>query len=109
MTRIVFAILALSLIVAPFALPVEALPGDYTRVHAKGVTLSGQLSSDGKTLRTDDGNDWTVSNVDSIKGMEGRYISVSCRIDPGQRSIRVLFVVDQPKRSANLSDSAFRR
>lgn len=109
MTRIAFAILALCLIVAPFAQPVAALPGDYTRVHAKGVTLSGQLSADGKTFRTDDGNDWAISNLEPVKGLEGHYISVNCRIDPGQRAIRVLFVVDQPKRSARLGDSAFRR
>lgn len=109
MIRIAFSTLSLLLIVAPFTAPATALPGDYSRVHAKGVTLCGQLSADGKSFRTDDGNDWAISNLESVKGLEGRYISVNCRIDPSQRAIRVLYVVDQPKRAASLGDSAFRR
>lgn len=88
-----------------------ALPGDNTRIHNKGVTLSGQLSSDGKLFRADDDNDWTISNVDAIKGLEGRYITVTCRMNPEKRTIRILFVAEQPatRHAVNLGDPAFRR
>lgn len=88
-----------------------ALPGDNTRITLKGVSLSGQVSANGKIFRADDDNAWTITNVDAIKGFEGHYVTVNCRMDPDKRSIRVLFVVEQPsnRHAANLSDSAFRR
>lgn len=88
-----------------------AFPGDNTRVILKGVSLSGQISANGKIFKADDDNAWTITNMDSIKGFEGHYVTVNCRMDPDKRSIRVLFVVEQPsnRHAANLNDSAFRR
>ena len=82
-----------------------------TGVSAKGVTLSGQVSNDGKTLLADDDNNWIVSSPDALKGLEGRYVTVKCRMNLKQRSILILFVIDAPgmKHAANLGDSAFRR
>lgn len=59
----------------------------------------------------DDDNAWTVSNADTVKGLEGRYVSVRCRMNPKAGTIRVLSIVDQPSRtpSAHLGDAAFRR
>ena len=91
---------------------VAALPGDSTPRpgQAKGVTLSGQVSTDGKTLLTDDDNNWTVSNAEMLKGFQGRYVTVKCRIDPKNSAIRVLYVIEPSEtKHANLGDSAFRR
>lgn len=88
----------------------SAIAGDSTRVQTKGVVLSGQVSQDGKTLLADDDNAWVVINADSLKGLEGRYVSVRCRMDVKDGRIRVLSV-DQPVagHSAHLGDAAFRR
>jgi len=69
------------------------------------------VSTDGKTLLADDDNNWNVSSPDALKGLEGRYVTVKCRMNLNQRSILILFVIDAPgmKHSANLGDSAFRR
>jgi hypothetical protein len=111
MRRIVLATLAFLLMASSLIATAATPPGDNTRVHTKGVILSGQVSSDGKTLRTDDDNDWSISNVDAIKGLQGRYVTVNCRIDANKRAIRVIFVVETAptKHAASLGDSAFRR
>lgn len=111
MRRIPLAALAFLLAVSLVIAQAVALPGDGTPVRLKGVTLSGQISGNGKVLRADDDNDWTISNADAVKGFEGRYITVNCRMEPEKRVIRVLFIVEHPSssRSANLGDSAFRR
>jgi len=111
MKRIAFAALvffALAMLSTAQATPPA---GDSAPVHVKGVTLSGQLSSNGKVLRADDDNDWTITNLEAVKDLQGQYITVNCRMDPGKRAIRVLFVVHEPptKHGANLGDSAFRR
>ncbi len=89
------------------------VPGDNTRppsAHGKGVNLSGQVSKDGKMLVADDDNTWAVNNSDVLKGFEGRYVTVRCRMDPSKRAIRVLYVVEpEIKRATNFRDSAFRR
>ncbi len=89
----------------------SAAAGDNTRVQVKGVVLSGQLSSDGKKLLADDDNEWTLSNADSVKGLEGRYVSVRCRMNPKEGTIRVLSTVDQQAttHTAHFGDAAFRR
>lgn len=90
-----------------------AVPSGNDRAPAtstKGVNLAGKVSQDGKTLLTEDDNVWSVSNADALKGFAGRDVTVKCRMDPGKRSIRVLYVFEPSKsHSANLSDSAFRR
>ncbi len=89
----------------------SAAAGDNTRVQVKGVVLSGQLSSDGKKLLADDDNEWTVSNADTVKGLEGRYVSVRCRMNPKNSAIQVLSIVDQPAttHATHFGDAAFRR
>lgn len=89
----------------------SAAAGDNTRIQVTGVVLSGQLSSDGKKLLADDDNEWTVTNADTLKGMEGRYLSVKCRMNPKNGTIRVLSIVEQPAPThvANYGDAAFRR
>jgi hypothetical protein len=68
------------------------------------------VSTDGKALIAEDDNIWSVSNAGALKGLEGRYVIVKCRMDVAKHAIRVLYVI-QPlaRHSANLNDSAFRR
>ena len=84
--------------------------GTTSRDHAKGVSLSGNVSRDGKMFVTDDENTWSVNNVDALKGFEGRYVTVKCRMDPSNRAIHVLDVLERHLTNfTNPRDSAFRR
>ncbi len=88
-----------------------AVPGDSARpTHIKGMTISGQVSADGNTLVTDDDNHWSVENPKMLNGFEGRYLTVTCQMDPSKRAIHVLSVEEQPaQKHAHLGDAAFRR
>jgi hypothetical protein len=103
--------LLLSVMASPLMNARGPVPSDRTRPSGvQGVNLSGKVSNDGKMLLADDDNTWSVSNADVLKGLEGRYVTVKCRMDPGKRAIRVLYVFEpDTKHSANLGDSAFRR
>jgi hypothetical protein len=110
MTRLSSAALAFFL----FASPCTYAAGDSTRpadAHAKGVNLSGKVSDDGKLFVADDENNWSVINLDSLKGLEGRYVVVKCRMDVSKQAIRVLSVEEPSpsKHTAHLGDAAFRR
>jgi hypothetical protein len=77
----------------------------------KGVDLAGKVSGDGKALLADDDNAWTVNNTEALKGLEGRHVTVKCRMDVTKHTIRIFYVMHPliVTRSANLNDSAFRR
>lgn len=45
---------------------------------SKAVTLSGQISLDGKTLVSQENDIWMVSNPDVLVGHEGQWVSVKC-------------------------------
>jgi len=110
MKRLTFTVLAS--LIAALALVDAAAASDNTRPAAPqklGVTLSGTVSNDGKTLVADDDNNWTVINSDVLKGLEKRYITVKCRMEPDKRAIRVLSVLEPKGHPPNLGDSAFRK
>ena len=113
MRRLPLVLLLAGLTGAPFIAALGAGPGDSGRApgtHAKGVDLAGTVSNDGKTLLAEDDNAWSITNADVLRDFAGRHVTVKCRMDPGRRSIRVLYVLDpDTKRSSNLRDSAFRR
>ena len=110
MTRLSCAALAFCLLAAPLTYA----GGDNTRptsAHTKGVILSGKVSDDGKQFIADDENSWNIANTETLKGLEGRYVVVKCRMDLTKRAIRVLSV-EQPSQTtptAHLGDAAFRR
>jgi hypothetical protein len=58
----------------------------------KPLTVSGKVSTDGKTFLTDIDSEWLVSNADALKGHEGRLVRVKCYVDTEKNSIRVLAV-----------------
>lgn len=113
MRRFVLAVLSLSLMASPLMNAGGPVPGNNNQpsgVSGRGVDLAGRVSNDGKTLLADDDNIWSVNNADVFKGLEGRYVTVKCRMDPSKRAIRILYVFEpDTKHSANLRDSAFRR
>lgn len=109
MTKLSCAALAFFLLAAPLT-----HAGDSTRPTAaqtKGILLSGKVSGDGKQFLADDDNTWTVANRDVVKGLEGRFVLVKCRMDVSNRAIRVLSVEEpsDTKHAAHLGDAAFRR
>jgi hypothetical protein len=77
----------------------------------KGVELCGKLSADGKVLLADDDNEWRITNAEVLKGREGRYVTVKCRMNVNKHSIRVLMIEDPAEQThaARLGDAAFRR
>ncbi|HWX53369.1 MAG TPA: hypothetical protein VN176_02135 [Verrucomicrobiae bacterium] len=113
MTRITSGSLALVALASLLtAVQAAALPGDNTRsavAHAKGVNLSGKVSDDGQTFLTDDDNKWIVSNAGALKGQEGRYVTVKCRMDLTRRAIHVLSVHQDQAELKYTGDSAFHR
>jgi hypothetical protein len=114
MRRFSLAFLALVLGISLTTIAQGTAGGDYGRgvpkVQVKGVNLSGQVSKDGKMFLADDDNTWSVNNLDILKGFEGRYVTVKCRMDPSKRAIHVLDVLERHLTNyTNFKDSAFRR
>lgn len=110
MTKLPCAALAFFLLAAPLT----HAAGDSTRptnAQTKSILLSGKVSDDGKQFLADDDNTWTLSNRDLVKGLEGRFVLVKCRMDISNRAIRVLSVEEplDTKHAAHLGDAAFRR
>lgn len=78
----------------------------------KAVTLSGQISQDGKALISRENDIWTIHNPDALAGHEGKAVQVKCQLLAGKNEIHVFSVKVAPqemKSAANKSDSAFRR
>ncbi|HXX00445.1 MAG TPA: hypothetical protein VEJ00_04470 [Candidatus Acidoferrales bacterium] len=79
---------------------------------AKVLMVSGRVSADGKTLLTDIDSEWSVSNAETLKGLEGSLVTVRCYVDSEKTTIRVLSAKRADTGSTYASkhgDSAFRR
>jgi hypothetical protein len=92
----------------------ESRPSDSNaaRLSTKAVTISGQVSADGKTLVSEKDDIWGVSNPGVMQGLEGQKVLVKCQVDSGKNEIHVFWVkaaLRDAKYVANRSDSAFRR
>ena len=113
MKRFSCATLALLFLTSTFAATLaSACDGTHPQaVSTKGMELSGKVSDDGKVLTADDDNDWHITNIEILKGLEGRYVTVKCRMDVSKRAIRVLSVEEpsETRHTAHLGDAAFRR
>jgi hypothetical protein len=78
----------------------------------KAVTISGQVSVDGKMLVSDEDDIWTVSNPSVLAGHEGKQVLVRCQVHADKNEIHVFAIKEglvQAKYVARSGDSAFRR
>jgi hypothetical protein len=78
----------------------------------RAVSLSGQVSADGKTLVSDGDDIWTVTNPSVLQGYEAQQVLVKCQVNQAKNEIQVFSVKVRPrevKYVVNRSDSAFRR
>ncbi|MGA7907122.1 MAG: hypothetical protein WCA16_06910 [Candidatus Sulfotelmatobacter sp.] len=123
MKRLALGALAVVLVASTFVLAQNvAKPADVqpVRVKAEGpsapavtakpLTVLGKVANDGKTFVTDIDTEWEVSNVDALKGYEGRLTTVKCYVDPERNRMHVLSVkAAEVKYASRQGDSAFRR
>jgi len=63
-----------------------------TAASTKPLTVAGQVSNDRKTLVTDIDSEWSVSNPETLKGYEGRRVTVKCYVNTEKNRIQVLAV-----------------
>jgi hypothetical protein len=75
----------------------------------KIVFISGEVSDDATVLVNDEINKWNVENAATLKGHEGEYVTVKCRVEPDAHTIHVLSVSPRQVAKSNPGDSAFRR
>jgi len=88
----------------------ESKPVASPRMSAKTLMVSGKVSDDGKTLVTDLDSEWTVSNAEILKGLEGRLVRVKCYVDSARNQLQILSVKrENSYYAARQADSAFRR
>lgn len=107
--------LVLSLLVVPLLLPATAngqSDGQGKSAKLKASTISGKVSTDGKSFIGQNGDSWLVANPAALAGHEGQQVKVKCRLSSGGRNIHVVSVqteATQAKYAVNLGDAAFRR
>jgi hypothetical protein len=91
----------------------EARPaGSKPSNSTKAVSISGQVSMDGRTLVSEENDIWSVSDPDVLVGREGQQVSVKCQVQPGKNEMQIFsvnLVLKEVKSASNRSDSAFRR
>ncbi len=75
----------------------------------KVIVITGEVSGDATVLVNDQINKWNVANSASLKGHEGKYVTVRCRVEPDKHMIHVLSVSQAEVAKSNPGDSAFRR
>jgi len=103
--------IALCLLAVPLFLPLSAA-GQNKSAIGKSFTVSGKVSSDGKSLIPANGESWSVVNPAALAGHEGQQVKVKCRLSSAAHDIRVISVklaATEIKYVANPGDSAFRR
>jgi hypothetical protein len=85
---------------------------DARKSSKKPTSLSGEIGSDGKTLRADrDRRIWKVSNPEALNGIDGRHVRVRAHVDVTEGQIRILSVsaIADERAGIKLDDAAFRR
>ena len=118
MKKGIFSILSVALVASSTVWAQDQVKSGATNTGApttqtntsKPLTVLGRVSDDGKTLVTDIDSEWAVSNVDALKGFEGRRVTVKCYVDSDRSRIHVLSAkASDVKYASRLGDSAFRR
>ena len=78
----------------------------------KGVSISGEVGSDGKTFTADnDSKVWQVANPAAFQGVYGRHLTIKANLNPTENGIQVLTVKAFREQSTGVKfdDAAFRR
>jgi len=81
-------------------------------IARRAVSISGQISLDGKTLVSEENDIWSVTNPNVLVGHEGQVVSVKCQVLSDKNEIHVFSVkpaLMEVKSASNKADSAFRR
>ena len=73
----------------------------------KPLTVSGKVSTDGKTFLTDIDSEWMVSNADALKGHEGHMVRVKCYVDTEKNSMKILSVKREDSQSNYAARNTF--
>src|SRR5213592_283127 len=82
-------VLVISLVaVAQDAAQPTAGQQDYSQ-SSKDKSVSGKVSSDGKSIVDKDGKSWTVSNPDALKGHEGHEVTLKGDVDSSKNEVKV--------------------
>jgi hypothetical protein len=88
-------------------------PGSQAPIVArKAVSISGQISLDGKKLVSEEDDVWSVVNPDVLAGHKGQQVLVKCQVFPDKNEIHVFSVKPallEVKAASNKADSAFKR
>jgi len=100
MKKLMLVFFALALLMSLLALAQEATkPGEMKqepmkaeKASAKAVSLSGEISDDGKTFVDKDIKSWTVSNPEALKGHEGHEVTLKAHVDEAKNEIHVTSV-----------------
>jgi hypothetical protein len=120
MKKSLFAVLAIATFLPATSLAqhsskaAESKHSDSTagKPSTKAVTITGQISADGKTLVSETDDIWAVSNPGVMQGLEGQQVLVKCQVNTAKNEIHVFWVkavLQNTKYTANRGDSAFRR
>lgn len=68
-------------------------PAKAEKAATRAVSLSGKISTDGRTFVSDkDNKTWTVSNPEALKGHEGHEVTLKAHVDEAKNEIRVTSV-----------------
>jgi hypothetical protein len=102
----------ISLVAFLSAAPIWAQSAHPQKVVKKPVSISGEVSSDGRTFTSDsDSKIWQVSNPDALRGIYGRHVTIRGNVNPAKTGIEVLTVkaFGDERTGIKLDDAAFRR
>ncbi len=100
MKKLMLICFALALVMSLLALAQEATKPDEMKqdtmkaekASAKAVSLTGNISADGKTFVDKDNKSWTVSNPEALKGHEGHAVTLKVHEDAAKNEIHVVSV-----------------
>jgi hypothetical protein len=102
----------ISLVAFLSAAPIWAQSGHPQKIAKKSVSISGEVSNDGRTFTADsDGKIWQVSNPDALRGIYGRHVTIRGNVNPAKTGIEILTVkaFGDERTGIKLDDAAFRR
>ena len=112
MKNVIVAAFAVLLLISGTAFAQEkanSTSDNATAASAKPLTVNGMVSSDRRTLMTDIDSEWMVSNPDSLKGHEGRRVTVKCYVDTARNKLHVLSVEKDASETAYSAVDRFDR